>query len=128
MTISRSKKSPDKKPHVLQRIEAKLWELGAEDQECCETIQSILAMIKKQLKKTNEGTIFTWGDFGSNVKKLRLKKKMTQAKLAEKLKCKQSYISRIEKGAKWVSIQTLQKLSAIFKVEPNDLFTPTTGS
>ena len=49
--------------------------------------------------------------------KLREKKKISQAKLAEKIGLKQSAIGRIEAGKQNLTIETLQKIAFAFNNE-----------
>lgn len=51
---------------------------------------------------------------GSNIRKMREHKGLTQCELAERLGVTQVYISRCENGRKEPSLQFCRKLSAVF--------------
>ena len=59
--------------------------------------------------------------YTSNIRRLRTSKNMTQAELAEKANLSDKYISYIETGRQWGSIETLLKLANALGVEPADL-------
>ncbi len=59
--------------------------------------------------------------YTSNIRRLRTQKNMTQAELAEKAELSDKYISYIETGRQWGSIETLLKLANALGVEPADL-------
>jgi transcriptional regulator with XRE-family HTH domain len=55
------------------------------------------------------------------VKQCRLMRGMSQEELAERLGVQQPFVSRIENGTKYPSIQTLCEIAKILRCEPNDL-------
>ena len=59
--------------------------------------------------------------YTSNIRRLRTERNMTQAKLAEEANLSDKYISYIETGRQWGSIETLLKLANALGVEPADL-------
>ncbi len=60
--------------------------------------------------------------FGKNIKKFRLAKKLTQEQFAEKLDTSTNTISKIERGLRFVSSDTLIKITKILNVKPHELF------
>jgi transcriptional regulator with XRE-family HTH domain len=54
---------------------------------------------------------------GVTIKRLRTKRKMTQAALAAKVPCHRIYIAQIEAGTKTPSIATLEKLAKALGVK-----------
>jgi transcriptional regulator with XRE-family HTH domain len=58
---------------------------------------------------------------GSNVKKYRKSKSLTQEKLAAKLDVSTNYISDVERGKAWISAKTIARLSEVFDIEPSRL-------
>ncbi|MBQ7161708.1 MAG: helix-turn-helix domain-containing protein [Clostridia bacterium] len=64
-------------------------------------------------------------DIGSNIKRLRLSKTMTQEQLAEKLNISAQAVSKWENGTTTPDIMMLPELSVIFGVTIDELFTMT---
>lgn len=62
---------------------------------------------------------------GSNVKKFRIEKKLTQEKLAALTGLSTQYIGNIERGNTTTSIDTLIKICNILDITPNDLLIST---
>lgn len=62
--------------------------------------------------------------FGQNVKFFRKEKNISQMQLAEKADLTFNFINDIENGKKWVSPNTLSKLSAALDVQPYHFFLP----
>lgn len=60
--------------------------------------------------------------FGKNIKKYRLKSKISQEKLAELTGLHRTYISDIERGLRSVSLNNIEKLSIALNVEIYKLF------
>lgn len=60
--------------------------------------------------------------FGKRVKKYRLKNKMSQEMLAEKIDIALNNLGKIERGESFVTAQTLEKISRVLGVEVKDLF------
>lgn len=58
---------------------------------------------------------------GKNLKKGRLKAKLTQKELAEKLGVHVNYYARIERGEENPSLETLKKLTKILKIKSSDI-------
>ena len=59
--------------------------------------------------------------YGSAIKKLRLKNKITQVELANVLNVKQSTIAMWETDKREPDLETIKKISSIFNVTPNDM-------
>ncbi|MBE6361781.1 MAG: helix-turn-helix transcriptional regulator [Treponema bryantii] len=62
--------------------------------------------------------------FGYNLKRLRKQKKISQIELSEKVDLAFTFISDIENGKKWVSPETIEKLSKFLDVEVYQFFLP----
>ncbi len=62
--------------------------------------------------------------FGYNLKRLRKQKKISQIELSEKVDLAFTFISDIENGKKWVSPETIEKLSKCLEVEVYQFFLP----
>ena len=60
-------------------------------------------------------------DLGANVRDYRIRKKLTQAELAQKAKLHQTHISRIENGKKDIFLVTLYKIARALDVRACDL-------
>ena len=58
---------------------------------------------------------------GKNLKKLRLKKKMSQGDISRKLNLYRAYISSIENGRMNPTLSTLEKLAESLGVSSSDL-------
>ena len=61
---------------------------------------------------------------GEVFKEYRLKNKLTQEKIAEKLGISVKYISRIENGTGGVKVETLVNYMNILAISPNIIFRP----
>ena len=59
---------------------------------------------------------------GENVKFLRLRKRLTQAVLAEKANISVIFLSSIERGTKYPKAETVAKLAKVLEVEVFELF------
>jgi transcriptional regulator with XRE-family HTH domain len=60
---------------------------------------------------------------GNQIKKLRLKRRMSQFDLAEKAGIGISYISKIEQGGRFPSIKTSLRIAKALNVELGEIFT-----
>ena len=60
--------------------------------------------------------------FGSNLRKLRKVANLSQSGLAEKADLAPNFVNDIENGRKWVSPESLGKLSKALEIEPYQLF------
>jgi len=58
---------------------------------------------------------------GENLKKLRLKKKLSQGDLAKKLEVDRAYISNIENGRMNPTLSTLEKIAGALGVSIKEL-------
>jgi len=58
---------------------------------------------------------------GENLRKIRLKKKMSQGDIAKVLGVDRGYISKIENGKKNLTIATIERIARVLKVLPNIL-------
>ncbi len=61
---------------------------------------------------------------GENIRLLRENAGFTQSNLAEFIKVDQSYISKVEKGERALSADSLEKLSALFGFTAEQMETP----
>lgn len=59
-----------------------------------------------------------------NLKRVRLNKGLSQLALATEVEMAHNFINDIEHGKKWVSPDTIERLCAVLKVEPYQLFLP----
>ena len=62
--------------------------------------------------------------FGSNLKKYRIIKGFSQAKLAEILDISPNFISEIESGKRWLSSDTMVNLAGALDVDAYELLWP----
>lgn len=60
--------------------------------------------------------------FGARIKELRKKNNMSQEQLSEKVGIESKYLSRIEVGKSYPSLEIVEKLSDALDVEMKDLF------
>jgi Predicted transcriptional regulators len=60
--------------------------------------------------------------FGSNVKKYRINKKLSQETLAEMTGLHRTYISDVERGKRSISLINIEKLSIALEIEVKQLF------
>jgi transcriptional regulator with XRE-family HTH domain len=60
--------------------------------------------------------------FGLRMKELRVLRKLTQEKLAEKCDINSKYISRIEMGLQFPSFDVLAKIAVALRVEMKEVF------
>ena len=60
--------------------------------------------------------------FGSNVRKYRLEKNLSQEKLAEISGLHRTYISAVERGERSISLGNIQKISIALNIEIWQLF------
>lgn len=60
--------------------------------------------------------------FGENIKKFRLAKKLTQEQFAEKLETSTNTVSKIERGLRFVTSDTLVKIVETLDIKPHELF------
>ena len=59
--------------------------------------------------------------FGKVLREIRLKKKMSQGDIAEKLGVHRSYISGLERGKRNPSLLTIKKMAEALSVNPKEL-------
>jgi len=59
--------------------------------------------------------------FGKRLREIRLKKKMSQGDIAEKLGVHRSYISGLERGKRNPSLLTINKMTKAVGVKPKEL-------
>ena len=67
-------------------------------------------------------------EFGKNVKKFRLKKKISQEKLAEIAELHRTYISDVERGTRSISLGNIQKIAIALDIPIYKLFLFEDGS
>lgn len=60
--------------------------------------------------------------FGKVVRKLRLKRRLSQEALGDLAGLHATYVGRLERGSQNVSLATIQRLARALKVKPGDLF------
>ena len=58
---------------------------------------------------------------GQNMKRIRMKKNMSQGDIARALEVDRGYISNIESGKKNLTLATIQKLANALKVSADEL-------
>ena len=61
-------------------------------------------------------------EFGNNVHKYRVQKKMSQEELAEHAELHRTYISAVERGARSISLKNIAKIANALDVPLKDLF------
>ncbi len=59
---------------------------------------------------------------GLKIKELRKAKGLTQSQLAEQINIDAKYLSRIETGLAYPSLKTIEKITEILHIEPEQLF------
>ena len=64
---------------------------------------------------------------GSNIKRFRILNRMSQEELAEQVNISTPFLGGIETGRKWISSNTLAKLSDALNIESYELFMPQTA-
>ena len=79
------------------------------------------ALIIIWMKKTIDG-INIRALFSRNIKRLRNNAKLSQISLAAEADLAHNFINDIENGKKWVSPETIAKLSKALKAEPYEFF------
>lgn len=60
--------------------------------------------------------------FGANIRKLRVKNKLTQAQLAEKIGFSTNYVGMIERAERDTNLSNAYKFARVFGVEVFELF------
>ena len=61
-------------------------------------------------------------DLGKKIQKLRKNKDLTQEELAETLRISRTHMGHIEQGRKSPSMELLEKIARVLKVQVKDLF------
>jgi transcriptional regulator with XRE-family HTH domain len=56
----------------------------------------------------------------ANLRRIRRERGFSQETLAYEAEVNRTYVSKLEKGATWVGLEVLVKLSTVLKVEPSD--------
>ena len=64
------------------------------------------------------------GILSNNIKRCRIRDKLSQVALAEKLNVSTNFLSDIERCKAWISPNTLVKIAAVLNIEPYELFKP----
>ena len=77
----------------------------------------IITMMKKTIDGINIRTLFS-----RNLRRLRTNAKLSQISLAIEADLAHNFINDIENGKKWVSPETIAKLSVALKAEPYEFF------
>ncbi|MBY3619567.1 helix-turn-helix transcriptional regulator [Acinetobacter sp. CUI P1] len=60
---------------------------------------------------------------GLRIREIRVEKQLTQEALGERIGASYSYVGRIERGQKNISLQTLEKIAKALEVSEADFFT-----
>jgi len=60
--------------------------------------------------------------FGKSVRRLRIRRKLSQEKLAELAGLHPTYLGRIERGRQNISLANIGKIARALKVKPLELF------
>ncbi|MDX6806610.1 helix-turn-helix transcriptional regulator [Terrihabitans rhizophilus] len=60
--------------------------------------------------------------FGKNVRHFRLKQGMTQQELAFRAKLEVAYVSKLERGLKNATLETISAVSIALAIQPSSLF------
>jgi len=60
--------------------------------------------------------------FGSTIREYRLKRKLSQEKLAELSDLHRTYISEVERGERNISLVNIEKICNAMDVKPSELF------
>ncbi|QOL69343.1 helix-turn-helix domain-containing protein [Limosilactobacillus mucosae] len=60
--------------------------------------------------------------FGNNLKKIRLKRGLSQERLAELVNVDRTYIGMVERGKKSISLIYITRLLKVLQVSADDLF------
>lgn len=60
--------------------------------------------------------------FGKNLKYFRYRKKLTQAKLSEKINVSVNYLGRLERGKHSADFDVIEKLAKALEIQPFELF------
>jgi transcriptional regulator with XRE-family HTH domain len=81
---------------------------------------SIMRLHSKLMREYTEERIRRL--FGQNLKRLRMRKKVSQLDLASRIEVSHNFINEIENGHKWVSSKTISLLANVLKVEPHFFF------
>ena len=91
---------------------------------CIGHIMSLISFTFDIKVKSGEKTMTQKGDkaFGTRIKELREKKKLTQERLAELIEMDSRSLSRIETGISFTTIDKLKKLAKALDVTVQDLF------
>ena len=79
-------------------------------------------MIRCKVAQSSSIAKPNWAKFGSTVRRLRLRRAMTQEALAHEIDISSNYLSDVERGRRNITINLLFKLAAGLGVSPNDLF------
>lgn len=61
-------------------------------------------------------------EFGKRIQRLRKNKDLTQEELAETLRISRTHMGHIEQGRKSPSMELLEKIARVLKVQVKDLF------
>lgn len=64
---------------------------------------------------------------GTNVRRLRLARELTQERFAELSGLSQQYISDLERGRRNPTVVTLHEIATALNVQPVDLLSPSSG-
>ena len=93
-----------------------------DDRKIVKLLVIIIYAIRITMKEAEIRTIL-----GSNIKRFRTLNQLSQEELAEQIDISTTFLSSIEIGKKWISSNTLAKLSSALKIESYELFKPQTA-
>ncbi|MDR2517158.1 MAG: helix-turn-helix domain-containing protein [Spirochaetaceae bacterium] len=60
--------------------------------------------------------------FGQNLRRLRMRKNISQLSLASRASLTHNFINEVENGRKWISSETLARLATILETDPFQFF------
>lgn len=60
----------------------------------------------------------------ANIRRLREARNLSQEKLGELAQCHRTYVSQLERGITNISVDRLERLAQVLKVEVTDLMSP----
>jgi transcriptional regulator with XRE-family HTH domain len=61
-------------------------------------------------------------EFGAKVKEFRLRKGLSQERLAEDCNLDRTYVSGVERGKRNISLKNIYKISRALQISPADFF------
>ena len=74
------------------------------------------------MKMCTSMSVSIQAQFGKSIRRLRLKRRLSQERLAELAGMHVTYLGRIERGGQNISLANIEKLARGLRVKPGDLF------